>query len=99
MSKPQTCNNGTNGREDQNCSEPVQTKCNADFVKKSIRRFGGAFCELEWHDRLSLVLATVLGLALVLVLSPILLISWVCLLLAKQRIPRPNKLALRSRQP
>ena len=58
-----------------------------------------AFRGLEWRDRLSLILATILGLALVLVLSPILLISWVCLLLAKQRIPRPIKLALRSRRP
>jgi hypothetical protein len=65
---------------------------------QSIRRFGEAFCQLEWHDRLNVILATVLELALVMVLSPILLISWLCLLLAKRRIPsgRPTDLAFRS---
>jgi hypothetical protein len=60
-------------------------------------RFGAAFRELEWRDRLSLIFATVLGLALVLILSPILLVSWVCLLLA--RISRPSKPALKASQP
>jgi hypothetical protein len=54
---------------------------------QSMRRFREAFCQLEWHDRLNVVLATILELALVLVLSPILLVSWLCLLLTKRRIP------------
>jgi len=91
MSKPHISDVGTNGREDQHCSQTAQARNDADFVKQSIRRFGEAFCGLEWHDRLSVILATMLGLALVLVLSPILLVSWVCLLLAKRRTP-----ALRS---
>ena len=97
MSKLHVFHNGTNTREDQHCSDTPQTRCDSDFVKQSIRRFGAAFRALEWRDRLSLAFATVLGLALVLVLSPILLISWVCLLLA--RISRPSKPALKSRQP
>ena len=40
---------------------------------QSMRRFGEAFRQLEWHDRLNVILATILELALVLVLSPILL--------------------------
>ena len=97
MSKLDVFHNGTNTREDQHCSDTAQARCDSDFAKRSIRRFGAAFRELEWRDRLSLTFATVLGLALVLVLSPILLVSWVCLLLA--RISRPSKPAPKSRQP
>lgn len=62
---------------------------------QSMRRFGEAFRQLEWHDRLNVILATILELALVLVLSPILLVSWLCLLFSKRRMPsgRPNDLA------
>ncbi len=97
MSKLQIFHSGTNGREDQHSSDTAQTRYDSDFVRQSMKRFGAAFRELEWRDRLSLILASVLGLALVLVLSPILFVSWVCLLLA--RISRPTKPALKSRQP
>jgi hypothetical protein len=97
MSKLHVFHNGTNTSEDQHCSDTAQTRCDSDFVKQSIMRFGAAFRELEWRDRLSLIFATVLGLALVLILSPILLVSWVCLLLA--RISRPSKPALKTSQP
>ena len=62
---------------------------------QSMRRFGEAFRQLEWPDRLNVILATVLELALVVVLSPILLVSWLCLFLSKRRLPsgRPNDLA------
>jgi hypothetical protein len=100
MSKPQISDAGTNGREDQHCSETAQAKNNADILKQSIRRFGEAFCELECHDRLSVILATMLGLALVLLLSPILLVSWICLLLTKRRIlSKRTDLAFRSELP
>ena len=96
MSKLHIFHTGTNGRDYEHHSDTAQPRCGADFVKQSIRRFGTAFRELEWHDRLSLILASVLGLALVLILSPILLVSWVCLLLA--RITHASKAALKSRQ-
>ena len=54
---------------------------------QSMRHFGEAFSQLEWHDRLNVILATILELALVLVLSPILLVSWLCLLFSKRRMP------------
>ena len=62
---------------------------------QSIRRFGEAFCQLEWPDRLNVILATILELALVLVLSPILFVSWLCLFFSKRRLPsgRPSDLA------
>jgi hypothetical protein len=67
---------------------------------QSIRRFGEAFCQLEWHDRLNVILAMILELALVLVLSPILLISWLCLLFAKRRVPpKRANLAFTSQRP
>ncbi len=97
MSKLQIFPTGTDAGEVRHRSDTAQTRCDSDFVKHSMRRFGAGFRELEWRDRLSLILATVLGLALVLVLSPILFVSWVFLLLA--RISRPNKPAIKSRQP
>ena len=62
---------------------------------QSMRHFGEAFSQLEWHDRLNVILATILELALVLVLSPLLLVSWLCLFFSKRRIPpgRPSDLA------
>ena len=96
MSKLQIFPTGTDAGEVRHRSDTAQTRCDSDFAKRSIRRFGAAFRELEWRDRLSLTFATGLGLALVLVLSPILLVSWVCLLLA--RISRPSKPAPKSRQ-
>ena len=67
------------------------------FRKNYLGRFAAAFREVGWLDRLSLILAALLGMALVLLLSPILFVSWLCLLLA--RISRPNKSDLTSRQP
>ena len=62
---------------------------------QSMRHFGEAFSQLEWHDRLNVILATILELALVLVLSPLLLVSWLCLFFSKRRISseRPSDLA------
>jgi hypothetical protein len=43
------------------------------------------FRHLNWADRLNLLLATILGCALVLALSPLLLLSWIRIQLAKHR--------------
>ncbi|HEU4678025.1 MAG TPA: hypothetical protein VFS35_00800 [Terrimicrobiaceae bacterium] len=49
-----------------------------------MKRIGGNFHHLGWADRLNLVVATLLGAALVLVLSPFLLLLWICVQLAKK---------------
>ena len=36
------------------------------------------FRQLDWADRLNLILAAILGCALVLALSPLLLVAWLC---------------------
>ena len=46
------------------------------------------FRQLDWADRLNLILATILGCALLLALSPLLLVSWICMQFAKQGRPR-----------
>ena len=57
-----------------------------------MKRFGGNFRQLGWGDRLNLVFATILGLALVMALSPILLVSWICLRLAKRGLGFKNSI-------
>lgn len=49
--------------------------------------FGEKFRQLAWRDKLNVIFAAVLGVVLVLALSPILLVAWVCLLLGKARTP------------
>jgi hypothetical protein len=50
------------------------------------------FRQLDWADRLNLILAAVLGCALVLALSPLLLVAWVCMQLATHGFKRPGHL-------
>ena len=52
------------------------------------------FRQLDWADRLNLILATILGCALVLALSPLLLVCWICMQLAKHGLGfgRPSHL-------
>jgi hypothetical protein len=52
------------------------------------------FRQLDWADRLNLILATILGCALVLALSPLLLVSWIWMQLAKHGlgVRRPGDL-------
>ena len=57
MNKLQTSNNAA--EEDQAREETAPTQRGADFLKQSIIH-AKAFCELQWNDRLSLILATVL---------------------------------------
>jgi hypothetical protein len=96
MSEPTTSDIEMNKREEQRDSDSVQTVCNAELVRRFMRHFS----ELEWHDRLNLAFSAVLGLVLVTILSPILVVSWVCLLLAKWRTSsKHHTLAFRSQQP
>jgi hypothetical protein len=41
------------------------------------------FRQLDWADRLNMLLSAILGCALVLILSPLLLVSWIWMQLAK----------------
>jgi hypothetical protein len=41
------------------------------------------FRQLDWADRLNLILAAILGCALVLSLSPLLLVAWICMQLGR----------------
>jgi hypothetical protein len=52
------------------------------------------FRQLDWPDRLNLILAAILGCALVLVLSPLFLVSWLCMQLARHGLAfrRPGHL-------
>jgi hypothetical protein len=66
-----------------------------------IKRYYRNFHQLEWHDKLNVILAATLGLGLVLVLSPLLLVSWICLQLATRSagIKRSASLEIKSPQP
>jgi len=52
------------------------------------------FRQLDWADRLNLILATILGCALLLALSPLFLLSWICMQFAKHGLgfKRPGQL-------
>lgn len=52
------------------------------------------FRQLDWADRLNMILSAILGCALVLVLSPLLLVSWIWMQLAKHGLAfrRPGHL-------
>ena len=76
MSKLQIFPTGTDAGEVRHRSDTADTPCGFDFVKNYMGRFGAAFREVGWIDRLSLILAALLGMALVLLLSPILFVSW-----------------------
>ena len=59
-------------------------RAHSNHTRQSMKRFGGNFHYLGWADRLNLVVATLLGAALVLVLSPFLLLLWICVQLTKR---------------
>jgi hypothetical protein len=66
---------------------PLKTGENSNFydrVISSANRFSKEFWDLELHDKIGMILAFLLGAFLVLALSPILLVSWLCLF-AKRR--------------
>jgi hypothetical protein len=83
MNKPDTLEN-TRSEEVADCLDPNQLKPGKHgawgfSIVASMQRFR----ELDWADRLNLILAAILGCALVLALSPLLLVSWICMQLAK----------------
>ncbi len=57
------------------------------------------FRQLDWGDRLNLLLAGFLGLALVLALSPLLLVSWICLQLAERAAGFNRRASLKTKSP
>jgi hypothetical protein len=66
---------------------PLKTGKNSSSYERvisSVTRFLKEFWELELHDKIGMILAFLLGAFLVLALSPILLVSWLCLF-AKRR--------------
>jgi len=85
MSKPQIFEEATSPEEHlESFPETTTPPGDSGQAGHSIKRFGGNFRQLGWGDRLNLVFATILGLALVVALSPILLLSWMCLHLARR---------------
>jgi hypothetical protein len=66
---------------------PLKTGENSGFYDRVISivtRLLKDFWDLELHDKIGMILAFLLGAFLVLALSPILLVSWLCLF-AKRR--------------
>jgi hypothetical protein len=86
MNKPESVETTTNKEvADRRESRPRPGKHRTGrgfSVVASMRRFR----QLDWADRLNLILATILGCALVLALSPLLLVSWIWMQLAKHRV-------------
>ena len=95
MSELNISDAATSGHEDQSLGRNPQNKSDRDFVKPSLRRFARVFRQLAWSDRLNMVLAGVLEMALIALLSPILLVSRAVLLTKPKR--RTN-VALKSHQ-
>ncbi len=95
MNKPQGVEIPTDkGAEQQSGASEKKPQGDKGITSFSIVAWMKRFRQLDWVDRLNLVLAAILGLALVLALSPMLLISWICLQLAKRTHPlrRPSPL-------
>jgi hypothetical protein len=83
--------------ESEGPSRRQQTESRPNFVAQpSLGRFARAFRQLGWSDRLNVLLAGVLEIVLLVLLSPILLVSRICLL---ARPKRSTDLAVRSQQP
>jgi hypothetical protein len=99
MSESNISEASTNERKNQNRDENTQARPDADPVEPSLRRYIRAFRQLRWSDRLNVVLAGLLELTLLLLLSPILLLSWLWRLFAKicTASKRRNDSAIRSR--
>jgi hypothetical protein len=98
MSESNISEASTSERKKQNNDNP-QVRPDADSVKSSVRRFIKGFRQLRWSDRLNVFLASLLELTLLLVLSPILLVSSLWHLFAKisRASKRCNASAVRSR--
>jgi hypothetical protein len=98
MSESNISEASTNERKKPNNENP-QVRPDADSVESSLRRLIKGFRQLRWSDRLNVLLASLLELTLLLVLSPILLVSWLWHLFAKisTASKRRNASAVRSR--
>jgi hypothetical protein len=98
MSKSNISEASTNERKKES-NENLQMRPDADSVESFLRRFIKGFLQLRWSDRLNVLLATLLELTLLLLLSPILLVSWLWHLFAKicTSSKRRNDSAVRSR--
>jgi hypothetical protein len=94
MNKPDAVEN-TRSEEVADCLDPNQLKPDKhDAWGFSIVASMQRFRELDWADRLNLILATILGCALLLALSPLFLLSWICMQFAKHGLgfKRPGHL-------
>jgi hypothetical protein len=98
MSESNISEASTNERKKQSNENP-QASPDADPIESSLRRFIKGFRHLRWSDRLNVLLASLLELTLLLLLSPILLVSWLWRLFAKisTTSKRRNDSAVRSR--
>lgn len=100
MNKPQTFKIPTSQRNEQPLrSSEVMRLRHEVGTGPAMMGWTKRYRQLEWEDRLNLVLAAILGLGLVMALSPILLISWICLRLAERGIRFGRPASLKTERP
>ena len=94
MNKPDTVED-TRSEEVADCPDADQLRLGKHGAWGfSIVAWMQRFRQLDWADRLNLILATILGCALLLALSPLFLLSWICMQFAKHGLgfKRPGHL-------
>jgi hypothetical protein len=91
--------NNSHGVEIGREKKPEQETASGPRQREESTRFSipvwlQRFQQLDWPDRLNLILAAILGCALVLALSPLFLVSWLCMHLARHGLGcrRPDHL-------
>jgi hypothetical protein len=98
MNRPRIVEIPTSKRAERSSSEVIRSG-HEEGAGLSIVGWIRRFRQLDWGDRLNLLLAGFLGLALVLALSPVLLVSWICLQLAERGAGFKRRASLKTQPP
>ena len=101
MNEPETVETPIN-QEMANRGDSRQTTRGQDRTSSGLSMVARLrrFRQLDWADRLNLIFATILGCALVLALSPLLLVTWILMQLANPRGgARPSDYLRTDREP
>jgi hypothetical protein len=98
MNKPRIVEIPTSKRAERPSGDIVQ-RGHEEATGLSMVGWMKRFRQLDWGDRLNLLLAGFLGLALVLTLSPLLLVSWICLQLAERTAGFKRRASLKIKSP
>jgi hypothetical protein len=98
MNKPRIVEIPTSKRAERPSSEVIR-RAHEEGTGLSMVGWIKRFRQLDWGDRLNLLLAGFLGLALVLALSPVLLVSWICLWLAERGAGLKRRASLKTESP